>query len=83
MRPKPSSHKAAAERVVKDIRRATRKQYSAEDKTRIVFDGLCGRSSENVTKDGEIVLTGSNALTQSPIPEYGYVGTGDLAQQDV
>ena len=45
MRPKPSSHKAAAERVVKDIRRATRKQYSAEDKIRIVLDGLCGEDS--------------------------------------
>ena len=29
---KSSSQKAPAERVVKDIRRATRKQYSAEDK---------------------------------------------------
>ena len=45
MRAKSSSHKAAAERVVKDIRRATRKQYSAEDKIRIVLDGLRGEDS--------------------------------------
>ena len=29
-------------KVVKDIRRATRKQYSDEDKNRIVLDGLKG-----------------------------------------
>jgi transposase len=30
---------------VKDIRRATRKQYSAEEKIRIVLDGLRGEHS--------------------------------------
>jgi transposase len=30
---------------VKTIRRATRKQYSAEEKIRIVLDGLRGESS--------------------------------------
>jgi transposase len=29
----------SSERIVKDIRRATRKQYSAEEKIRIVLDG--------------------------------------------
>ena len=38
--PKPSS-----ERLVRDIRRATRKQYSAEEKIRIVLDGLRGEHS--------------------------------------
>ena len=33
------------EKVVKDIRRATRKQYSAEEKIRIVLDGLKGEDS--------------------------------------
>ena len=37
--------KASAERVVKDIRRATRKQYSAEEKIRIVLEGLRGEDS--------------------------------------
>jgi transposase len=37
--------KLSSERVVKDIRRATRKQYSAEEKIRIVLDGLRGEHS--------------------------------------
>ena len=38
MRPKHSGQsKASAERVVKDIRRATRRHFSAEDKIRIVL----------------------------------------------
>jgi hypothetical protein len=40
MRPKSSSAKKPAEQVVKDIRRATRRHFSAEDKIRIVLDGL-------------------------------------------
>src|SRR5665213_2302939 len=45
MRTNPRSLKAPAERVLKDIRRATRKHYSAEDKIRIVLDGLRGEDS--------------------------------------
>ena len=45
MRPKSSSPKTPGEKVVKDIRRATRKHYSAEDKIRIVLDGLRGEGS--------------------------------------
>ncbi|WP_171003789.1 hypothetical protein [Sphingopyxis sp. L1A2A] len=36
---KKSPPKAPAERVVKDIRRATRRHFSAEDKIRIVLEG--------------------------------------------
>jgi transposase len=35
----------SSEQVVKDIRRATRKQYSAEEKIGIVLDGLRGEYS--------------------------------------
>ena len=42
---KKSSVKASAERVVKDIRRQTRRHFSAEDKIRIVLDGLRGEES--------------------------------------
>ena len=42
MRKSASSH---GERVVKDIKRKTRKQYSAEEKIRIVLDGLRGEDS--------------------------------------
>ena len=52
MRPNPSSPKLAAkptkkpaEVVVKDIRRATRRHFSAEDKIRIVLEGLRGEES--------------------------------------
>jgi hypothetical protein len=42
MRQKSETTKVASEQVVKDIRRATRKQYSAEEKIRVVLDGLRG-----------------------------------------
>ena len=42
MKPKQKHSKMTAGQVVKDIRRVTRKQYSAEEKIRIVIDGLRG-----------------------------------------
>ena len=45
MSQKPVTQRAAAEKVVKDIRRATRKQHSAEEKIRIVLAGLRGEDS--------------------------------------
>ncbi|QUT05103.1 IS3 family transposase [Sphingobium phenoxybenzoativorans] len=45
MKPKSSSTKKPAEQVVKDIRRKTRRHFSAEDKIRIVLDGLRGDDS--------------------------------------
>ena len=42
MRQKSGPVRAPAEQVVKDIRRATRRHFSAEDKIRIVLDGLRG-----------------------------------------
>ena len=38
--------KPSAQAVVKDIRRATRKQYGAEEKIRIVLEGLRGEDSD-------------------------------------
>ena len=40
MSQKSGTPKMSSERIVKDIRRATRKQYSAEEKIRIVLDGF-------------------------------------------
>src|SRR3954452_3435011 len=37
--------KAPAETIVKDIRRATRRHFSAEEKIRIVLEGLRGEAS--------------------------------------
>jgi transposase len=45
MRRKSGTQKEPAEKVIKDIRRATRKQYSAEEKVRIVLEGLRGEES--------------------------------------
>ncbi|WP_392665082.1 IS3 family transposase [Amaricoccus sp. B4] len=45
MRQKPGTAKPTAEAVVKDIRRRTRKHHSAEEKIRIVLEGLRGEES--------------------------------------
>ena len=45
MRQKAGLSETSSERIVRDIRRATRKQYSAEEKIRIVLDGLRGEHS--------------------------------------
>jgi transposase len=45
MRQKSGLPKPPAEKVIKDIRRATRKQYGAEEKIRIVLEGLRGEDS--------------------------------------
>ena len=45
MSQKSDSSKSSSDRLVKDIRRATRRLYSAEEKIRIVLDGLRGEHS--------------------------------------
>jgi transposase-like protein len=45
MRQKSEPQVHSAEQVVKDIRRATRKHHAAEDKIRIVLEGLRGEYS--------------------------------------
>ena len=45
MRQKSGPDKAPAEDAIKDIRRATRRHFSAEDKIRIVLEGLRGEDS--------------------------------------
>jgi transposase len=45
MRQKSAPAKEPAEKVVKEIRRATRRQFSAEEKIRIVLEGLHGEHS--------------------------------------
>ena len=39
------TRQTSGERIVKDIKRKTRKRYSAEEKIRIVLDGLRGEES--------------------------------------
>jgi transposase len=45
MRQKPDALSNAAEKAVRDIKRATRRHFSAEDKVRIVIAGLRGEDS--------------------------------------
>ena len=42
---KRNPNKRSSEQTVRDIRRATRRQYSAEEKIRIVLDGIRGEDS--------------------------------------
>ena len=41
----PAKRPVSSERIIRDIRRKTRKQYPAEEKIRIVQDGLRGEDS--------------------------------------
>ena len=45
MRQKSNSTPASSETLVRNIRRATRKHHAAEEKNRIVLDGLRGETS--------------------------------------
>ncbi len=45
MRQKPRGRTSSSEQIIRDIKRKTRKQYSAEEKIRIVLDGLRGEDS--------------------------------------
>jgi len=45
MKQKPGSRGKSSEKIVKDIRRATGKRRSPEEKIRIVLDGLRGEES--------------------------------------
>jgi transposase len=46
MMTKRKSTKPSAEKTVRDIRRATRRKYSAEEKIRVVMEGL--RAEESI-----------------------------------
>ena len=45
MRQTIGTRKSPGEKIVKEIKRASRKQYSSEEKIRIVLDGLRGEDS--------------------------------------
>ena len=45
MRQKPAGRPSSSEHIIQDIKRNTRKQYGAEEKIRIVLDGLRGEDS--------------------------------------
>lgn len=46
------TRKSPSEKIVKGIKRATRKHYSSEEKVRIVLNGLRGEDNETLTAIG-------------------------------
>ena len=64
MRQKSATTPMSSENLVRDIRRATRKHHSAEEKIRIVLDGLRGETSiaEQCRREGI-------ALANAGLPE--------------
>ncbi len=58
-----SAAKAPAERVVRDIRRRTRKHHSAEEKIRIVLEGLRGEDSIAFVLDCHVWSNNSARVT--------------------
>jgi hypothetical protein len=69
MRQKSVHPESPSERIVKNIRRATRKRLSSEEKIRIVLDGLRGESSIAELCRREGIAERSPAMT-APSP-YG------------
>lgn len=45
MKQRPAGRASSSVKIIRDIKRKTRKQYSAEEKIRIVLDGLRGENS--------------------------------------
>jgi transposase-like protein len=45
MKHKQAGRRSSSEQTIRDIKRKTRKQYGAEEKIRIVLDGLRGEDS--------------------------------------
>ncbi len=79
MRQKSITPGSPSERLVKNIRRATRKHYSAEEKIRIVVDGLRGEYSIAVVA-GEQHAAALFACAPSAFRgEDGLAGSGGAA----
>ena len=72
MRQKMEATKPSAEKVIKDIRRMTRKPYGAEEKIRIVLDGLRGEESIAALCRREGIAESLDNLT----PDDVYIGRG-------
>ena len=45
MKQRPAGRPSSSDQIIRDIKRKTRKQYGAEEKIRIVLDGLRGEDS--------------------------------------
>jgi len=63
MRQTTGTRKSHGEKIVKDIKRATRKQYSSEEKIRIVLDGLRGEDNETLSAIGPRTMVECRAVS--------------------
>ena len=88
--------KRSAEKTVRDIRRATRRHYSAEEKIRIVIEGLRGESSiaELCRKEGisqgiyykwskDFMEAGKNRLTGDTMREANTSEVRELKDENL
>ncbi len=62
----------SAEKTVRNIRRATRRRFSAEDKIRIVLEGLRGEDTQDMTPHPDLTkliegLTPDNARLRAAL----------------
>ena len=91
-----NTRKDSTEKTVRDIRRATRKHYSAEEKIRIVLEGLRGEESisELCRKEGisqnlyyrwskEFLEAGKKRLSGDTVREATSSEVKDLRQEAV
>ena len=62
MRQTTGTRKSPGEKIVKDIKRATRKHYSSEEKIRIVVDGLRGEDNETLSAIGPRTMVECRAV---------------------
>ena len=68
MRQKSAPDEVTSERIVKDISRATPKRHSAEEKIRIVLEGL--RGEDSIAEQVDTSEAEGRADTLCP-PQYG------------
>ena len=68
MRQATGTRKSPSEKNVKDIKRATRKHYSSEEKTRIVLDGL--RGEDRIAELCRPVRASRRSLTVNAVMIY-------------
>ncbi len=72
------TNKPSAEKTVRDIRRATRRRYSAEEKIRIVLEGIIGiRGEVDMTEHWYLSYgldggTGQSGFTWQALAAFGY-----------
>jgi len=85
MRQDTGQQTSSAEKTIKDIRRETRKHHSAEDKIRIVLEGLRGEESiaaiyrcEGIAES--LIIAGRRNLSKRP--SYSNVKRSNEARSD-